>query len=135
MRKWIKSIKKDFIVYKQIILSRYKEYKQKKKFKQQVKKRGWADDETWSLNSEIMRWIISRCTRYLELADKVIDLSYHKYEYQDRVYTEKEAIQLMIAEAKNYLMSFEDMEPIKSREEHSKVVFDLLKLVFEDLWW
>ena len=127
---------KELIKDKFDVFKRYgRKFKQKIVFQKQKKCRGWSDEETWNLNNELIKWINERLTRYLEVADNVIDLDYYKYEYGGKIYTQKEIIRFIIDETNNYLVLYELNCYIKNREKHIIIIFDLLKLIFEELWW
>lgn len=77
--------------------------KRRKKWKKQQKKYGFDTRETWALDDIFAQWLYCRLKMYLKDAGEVIDLSYWKVTYKDKVYTQEEAIKKMIKWLKFYL--------------------------------
>ena len=95
--------------------------------------RGWSDDETWNLDCEFIKWVNSRFKKYKEKASKIVDLEFHKFEYEGKEYTQLELIDKVIKLSNEYidtdLLSEDKLDPIKDE------IFDIFKLIFWTMWW
>lgn len=99
----------------------------------QRRTRGWSDDETWNLDCEFIKWVNSRFKKYKEEAGKIVDLEFHRFEYEGKEYTQLELIDKVIKLSNEYIdtnLLFEDkLGPIKDE------IFDIFKLIFWTMWW
>ena len=99
----------------------------------QRRTRGWSDDETWNLDYEFIKWVNSRFKKYKEEAGKIVDLEFHKFEYEGKEYTQLELIDKVIKLSNEYIdtnLLFEDkLGSIKDE------IFDIFKLIFWTMWW
>lgn len=95
--------------------------------------RGWSDDETWNLDYEFIKWVNSRFKKYKEKASKIVDLEFHRFEYEGKEYTQLELIDKVIKLSNEYididLLSEDKLDPIKDE------IFDIFKLIFWTMWW
>lgn len=99
----------------------------------QRRTRGWSDDETWNLDCEFIKWVNSRFKKYKEQAGKIVDLEFHKFQYEGKEYTQLELIDKVIKLSNEYididLLSEDKLDPIKDE------MFDIFKLIFWTMWW
>lgn len=110
--------------------------KRKKEWVRERKIYGFDERETWALDRYFIEWLYSHLKMYLERADDVIDLEFYKFKFEDREYTQKEAILFIIDAYENFLL-------IKSEynEEYTDVLKDVqraIKLfadIFPAMWW
>lgn len=104
----------------------------------QRRTRGWSDDETYNLNYQFIKWINVRFKKYKELANKIVDLGYHKFTYQGKEYTQLELIEREIYLTEELLgddfWSFDTVKVAKTKEMVEEV-FDIFKLIFFTMWW
>lgn len=99
----------------------------------QRRTRGWSDDETWNLDCEFIKWVNSRFKKYKEKASKIVDLEFHRFEYEGKEYTQLELIDKVIKLSNEYidtnLLSEYKLNLIKDE------IFDIFKLIFWTMWW
>ena len=117
------------------------------------KRKTGVDPRTcFDLDTEMMLWIYEHICQFLNDADTVVDLDYHKFEYEGKTYTLKELLLKVKEYISNYMNAEDNLitgenvnksgetDPLGIRvfeyekENYSKV-FDILKLVFPALWW
>ena len=95
--------------------------------------RGWSDDETWNLDYEFIKWVNSRFKKYKEKASKIVDLEFHRFEYESKEYTQLQLIDKVIKLSNEYidtnLLSEDKLNSIKDE------IFDIFKLIFWTMWW
>lgn len=106
--------------------------KNKKKYNSQFTKNCNTD---WNVNHELICWINYWFREFKEKAQ--IYLDFHKYEYKGKVLTQEQVIDEII-ELTNYIdqnYGEFDLSLIKKVEEKKNEMFDLLKLVWGDMWW
>ena len=110
--------------------------KRKEKWKKQRKKYGFDERETWSLDQTFVEWIYSHLMMYLEIGGKIINLEYHKFEFKDREYTQREAIEYICKACENFLLdkSF-DYEKERQITEDMKDAIRLFAEIFPAMWW
>ena len=97
--------------------------------------RGWDDRETWALNYEFIVWLNTRTKKYLELADKIIDLDYHIFTYKGFRYSQRYIITKIIELTDEYLKICEKDMFDERLENIVKTTFDLFHLVYWAMWW
>ena len=99
----------------------------------QRRARGWPDDETWHLNYDFIKWANSRFKKYKEKASKIVDLEFHRFEYEGKEYTQLELIDKVIKLSNEYidagLLSEDKLNLVKDE------IFDIFKLIFWTMWW
>lgn len=99
--------------------------------KNSIKKRKLRH-ECYCLDYAFIKWLNEHCKVYLRDAPKAIDLTYHKFTYEDVEYTQKEIIKMMISLSDNLLRS--DDWSIQYYKDRDKLL-DLWKLVIGAMWW
>lgn len=71
-------------------------------WKEEQEMYGFDSRETWCLDRIFIEWLYSHCMMYKEYAG--VDLTYHKFEYNGKTYTQIEAIDYIIECTKAYLI-------------------------------
>ena len=98
---------------------------------EQEKIYGFCDMETWDLDVAFAQLIYERLMMYKEIGGKVIDLTFYKFEYNGKQYTELELIDIMIEDCKLAMKYGIKIEHSDIMEE----VYEILKLCHKTLWW
>ena len=99
------------------------------RWKKQRKKYGFDDRETWNLDRMFVEWIYTRFKMYKEIGGKIVNLSYHKFQYKDREVTQEQAIDIIIEACKNYLLEIETEDAL------SPEIYKLLGEIMPAMWW
>lgn len=88
--------------------------------------------ECYDLDYSFIKWLNIRLKIYLKGASNIIDLTFYKFEFNGKIYTQEELIKKMIKLSDEILLAdFHD-------EDYYKKIDDLLeiwKLVFHVMWW
>ena len=109
-----------------------------KKWKKQREKYGFDSRETWNLNDMFYEWLYSRLSMYIEVASKIVDLSYHTFEYtptgesEPKIVTQGEAIEIIRAEAKRMILADILDSDYKPFDENIMILF---YKILPALWW
>ena len=86
----------------------------------------------WNLNVEFVYWLRYWMQEYLKEAGKMVDLTYHEFEYKGREYTQEQVIKEIIRQCDKFI----DNDPyIEEDEEAVDAIFALFRLVFTAMWW
>lgn len=109
-------------------------------WKKEQKLYGFDSRETWNLNNTFIEWLYSHCMMYKERANEIVDLSFHKFEYNGKTYTLLTAIEYIIECTGEYLKktSIRDFYDFDEEERLFKKVQDATHLWAEILpwmWW
>ena len=91
--------------------------------------------DCWDLDYAFYKWLLEHLQVYLKDATGIIDLEYHKAEYNGKEYTQREAIERMIETCK--WLTRNDFDYIWDRESDGKVneLLDLWKIWHTAMWW
>lgn len=92
-------------------------------------------EECWNVDYNFIVWLNQHLKVYLQDAPKVVNLEYHKFEYQGQEYTQKQLIERMIELSDNLI---EDGHYFDWEEQYSSMtneLLDIFKLCFQTLWW
>lgn len=108
-----------------------KEDKRWKRWKKQRKKYGFDDRETWNLDQMFVEWIYTRFKMYKEIGGQVIDLSFHKFDYNGKKITQEEAIDIILEACEHCLISNNDLLDNSLPEE----IYILIGRVMPAMWW
>lgn len=97
--------------------------------------RGWSDDECWNLDYEFMKWINSRFKKYREQAK--IDLTFHRFQYKRKKYTQGELIDRVICLTDEYIKITNDSWTEQGLVLRNIVneVLDIFKILYWVMWW
>ena len=111
--------------------------KRKKKWKKQRKKFGFDERETWNLNNTMVEWLYSHLMMYTEIGGKTVDLNYHTFDFNGRMFSELEAIEFIKEKCRRYLtfeLTDDDMTYDEINAEMTEALH-LLAEIFPALWW
>ncbi len=104
-----------------------------KEWYQERRKYGFDSRETWSLDTTFYIWLYEHLMMYKEKASKVVDLTWHKFEYKGETLTQIECIDRMIEGCKFYI---QDSEPEdKEKQEKINSVAEIWAMVLPAMWW
>lgn len=120
-----------------------KDDERNKHWKKQRKKYGFDSRECWNLDSTFCQWLYSHLMMYLKDAKKTINLDYHKFTFNNKIYTQKEAIEFILKRLKEYLTfdSYESLnfdESIKKENAIHEEIKDAIRLwaeIYNVCWW
>jgi len=90
--------------------------------------------DCWNLNITMAMWMYSHLRRYLE--ESCVDLTYYKFQYKDKEYTQREAIDFMTDGFGYYIVncwSFGENE--KEAHNRMKEACEMWSIVFPVMWW
>lgn len=88
----------------------------------------------WNLNSNFIKWLNKHFREYRDNANKIVDLTFHRFIYKGKELTQIQIIDRIITltdEIKDKDLYFWDEETTKKVDE----VFELFHLVFYAMWW
>ena len=96
-------------------------------------------EECWSLDYTIVKWLNEHLKVYLKDANGFIDLTYHKFEYNNDCYTELELLEELVKVTDRLLDYYDNwlfdrafaLAVNKLKDE----MYDILKILHFALWW
>lgn len=92
-------------------------------------------EECWSLDYSLVVWLNEHLKIYLKEADKIIDLDYYKFDYDNDTYTLKDVIERLI-DITDYLKDhYYDWDNLKVLQSNIEQMYDLMKMIHFYLWW
>ncbi len=118
--------------------------KRKKRLEKQRKKYGFDETETWSLKNTFYYWLYERLKMYMKVADPVIDLTCHKFEYKSKTYTQRELILKLIDLLKEHILSEKEWSRTSGKEiyaflnrydERTEEICEIWKIILPSMWW
>jgi hypothetical protein len=118
--------------------------KRKKRLAKQRKKYGFDEVETWSLKDTFYRWLYERLKMYMKVADPVVDLNFHKFEYKSKTYTQRELILKLIDLLKEHILSEKEWYEINDEElptfvdryeKRTKEICEIWGIILPTMWW
>ena len=74
-----------------------------------------------------VEWIYTRFKMYKEIGGQVINLSFHKFDYNDKKITQEEAIDIILEACEHCLISLDDSLP--------EEIYILIGRVMPEMWW
>ena len=116
-------------------------------FESQRTEFGFDERETWDLRYTSACWLYSRLKMYVDVASKIVDLEYWKYDIDGEEKTQLEVINEMIRLLESHikyenntdisesLSSDELGELEKESESNLKKAFELYSKIVEQMWW
>lgn len=102
------------------------------RWKKQREMYGFDDRETWNLDFVFYLWLYERLKMFLDVT--VIDLDFHRFEYNGKEYTQRQMIDMMI-ERLEFCFS---KEYNSFNAEHVDYVLEIGKIwatVLPAMWW
>lgn len=118
--------------------------KRKKRLAKQRKKYGFDEVETWSLKDTFYYWLYERLKMYMKVADPVVNLNFHKFEYKSKTYTQRELILKLIDLLKEHILSEEKWYEINDEEipifvdrykKRTKEICEIWGIILPAMWW
>lgn len=89
--------------------------------------------ECWNLDYSFIKWLNQHLKVYLKDADKIVDLDYHKFTYNEKEWTQREIIERLIFLTDQLLIDYSDLNDFW--KEYTTQMLDLWKVVFPAMWW
>ena len=102
-------------------------------FAKERRKYGFDSRETWSLDSTFYIWLYERLMMFKEKASKVVDLTFHKFEYKGETLTQIECIDRMIEGCRLFIEDSDTKD--KEKQEKIKSVCEIWAIVIPAMWW
>ena len=91
--------------------------------------------ECWSLDYELIKWLNEHLKVFLEDSKTTIDLTFHKFIYKKKEYTQEQMIKRLIYITDELLKDYYDSNIVGKGGKLVDEMYDLLKLVHWCLWW
>lgn len=98
---------------------------------------GFDERETWSLNYTIDLLMYERLCAYREIAEKFINLDFHKFDFNGETLTQRECINRMI-KGLEYNLLLDDFDERRNDENIKKSIDEVYKIYSvcnRSLWW
>ena len=95
--------------------------------------RGYDDSLAWNINYEFIIWLKKALILYLKQAPRVIDIEYHKFEFEGKTLTQKEMMINLLWECIYLEKHYYDYED--EVEKHTERLLTIFKEVYHYLWW
>ena len=108
--------------------------KRSKCWKKQRKKYGFDERETWCLDHIFIEWLYSHIKMFKKIGGKCIDLDFHKFIFEEKEYTQREAMNYILKVFKKYLLS-EDPEWNPSLMKEVQKCVHLWAEILPAMWW
>ncbi len=96
---------------------------------------GFDDRETYDMTRIFGEWLYSHLMMYRWKASKVIDLTYHKIEFEGNTYTQIEALDRMIEWTEFYLRNRDDPDRYDESLESLQRATRLWEPFLAHAWW
>lgn len=102
-----------------------------------ITKKRKLQEECWSLDYNIVKWLNEHLKVYLKDAYEVIDLEYDKFEYKGNTYTMLQMINRFIVMTDELLDIYSDMQEsdIDRMYKLKDEMYDILKIIHFRLWY
>jgi len=104
------------------------------RFKAQREEWGFDARETFSLDWNFYQWLYERLIVYRDVGGKVVDLTFHKFEWKGVEYTQLEMIDKLIEELRWALTgedAYKDMEGYERLMEIGR----MWAIILPSMWW
>ena len=105
-----------------------------KKWKQEREEYGFDSRETWGLDTTFKYWLYERLSMYNDLAPRIIDTSFHKYEYKGETITFQNCIDRML-EGLKIDLTIDEYERTEEQKQKVVDIVPIFALCFYSLWW
>lgn len=109
--------------------------KRQARWAQEREEYGFDERDTWCMDYAFYCWLYERLKMYLERASKIVQLDFHKFEYEGEELTQQECIDRMIYGCEVY---FAQEDEWNISEEDRKIISDIAKIwaiVLPAMWW
>lgn len=114
----------------------------KRRWRKQKRDYGFDDRETWGLDYCFAEWLYSHLMMYKEMAGKIVNLNYYKFNWQGKEITQLEAIDILINASRDYIlvensyvkniMSLEEINKIHNTFKESMTLWGM---IIQYMWW
>lgn len=104
------------------------------KWQKERDEHGFDSKETWSLDYTFRLWLYERLSMYNEVAPKVIDTTFHKYEWNNEIITFQDCINKML-EGLKIDLTIPDDEKTDEQKQKAADVVKIFALCYYSLWW
>ena len=101
------------------------------RFRKQRKTYGFDERDTWSLDSMMIEMLYERVRMYVDVASEVVNLDFHEFEIDGEVYSQIQAIKLLLEACEKYLLN-DDLFP---NDEDGKRVWEIWATLSPAMWW
>lgn len=105
------------------------------KWKAERETYGFDSRETWDLDGLSVRWLYCHLMMYKEKASEIVNLEYHKFEFQGKEYTQLEAIDFIIDSLKMYILTDLWSPDAEIAINKAKDAFALYGIILPSMWW
>ena len=93
---------------------------------------GFDERETWNLDSTFYIWLYERLKMYLDVT--IVDLDYHKFDYNGKEYTQRQMIDMMLERLETALTDeYYDLNDEKYQYVHE--IEKIWSIVLPAMWW
>ena len=105
------------------------------KWKESRKVYGFDERETWDLRDDSLAWLYERIKMFIDVCD--VDLSYHKFNYNDKEFTQQEILDKILEDIRLYFDAKCSYDPDKweKRVPYLNEIGILWGLVLPAMWW
>lgn len=94
-------------------------------------------EECWSLDYHLVKWLNEHLKVYLKDANDFVDLTFYKFEYHCKEYTQLELLEELINVTDKLLDYYDDIS-VNIPQEVQRLkseMYDILKILHFTLWW
>lgn len=95
---------------------------------------GFDNRETWSLDFTFYLWLYERLMMYKEIGGQAVDLTYHRFEYKNKEYTQLELIDEMLTRLR-FCFSEEYNEWNEEDYEYVHEIEAIWAVILPAMWW
>lgn len=128
-------IEENFILHKFSIKDNLRYLKYFKKYK----KTGVFPQQTWDMPIALLQWFYEVTSEYVEEASKIVNLNFHKLEYNGKEYTQLELIHLFLNKVKYILVNGDELfltqEASNNEDTLIQEVYDIWSVLSPHMWW
>ena len=110
-----------------------KEIKQKQ-FNKEIADYNFPASETWSLDSDFIKWLYAHLKMYHEHANKIVDLTFEKFTFREKEYTLEECIFYILERCETYL-KYPDIDRPMTLQQDIHDAIDMFNMILFVLWW
>lgn len=105
-----------------------------KEFKKQREIYGFDARETWDMRTSFYEWLYERLMMFVEVGGEVVNLNFHKFEYNGATYTQIELINKILELIRFYFSDeYDDYD-----EEHilkTSEICNMWSIIIPAMWW
>lgn len=94
---------------------------------------GFDERETWCMERSFAEWMYSHLMMYKESC--CINLKFYKFEYDQKIYTQEEAIDFILSCCKEYLLCDSYIQQEQEVLVNMQKAIVLFSIIFPAMWW